>query len=294
MICNLCPRRCSANRNDIENNGFCEMPSLPKLARAGLHFWEEPCISGKNGSGTIFFSGCNLKCVYCQNFEISHKNNGKTVPIERLAEIFKELEEQGAHNINLVNPSHYIGAIKKAISLYKPSIPIVYNSSGYDSIESVKSIVDDIDIFLVDIKYLTPQRAEKYSKAADYPEIAANFVKFLTKEVVEQNVFDSKGILKKGIIIRHLILPQGTNEAIKVIDFINENCNWIIFSLMSQYLPFGDLKDYPELNRKISKREYQKVLSYLNEEHININNIYTQELSSSSIDYVPEFNLSGI
>jgi putative pyruvate formate lyase activating enzyme len=291
VICNLCPRKCNLERNSEIGNGYCKMPELPKVARAGLHFWEEPCISGTNGSGTIFFSGCSLGCVFCQNNEISHKNFGKKISIERLAEIFKELENKGAHNINLVNPTHYIDAIEKAFGIYKPNIPLVYNSSGFDTETQIERASKFTDIFLMDYKYRSNLRAKKYSKAENYPEVAECAI-IKCAEIVKENVIDQNGIMQKGIIIRHLIMPQGTNDAIEVIKWVENNVPWAFFSLMSQFTPCGALTDYKEINRKITKREYQKVLDFASE--TKIDTIFTQELSSSNTDYIPPFNLEGV
>ncbi len=291
MICNLCPRKCKAERTELENKGgFCKSFLSVKIARAALHFWEEPCISGENGSGTVFFSGCSLGCVFCQNEEISHKNFGKTVTVERLAEIFKELQENGAENINLVNPTHYVLAIKEAFKIFKPQIPIVYNSGGYESEETLKIADEFTDIYLLDLKYLSNDRALKYSFAEDYPEVATKAIKHCYER--QPNVFDDRGMLQKGVIIRHLIMPQGTNEAIGVIKWIEENTPNAIFSLMSQYTPCGNLENYPEINRKLTVREYEKVMDAASESEIEI--IFTQELTSGSKEYIPPFNLEGV
>lgn len=291
MKCFGCPRKCAAERTETFGNGYCKMPENPIVARAGLHFWEEPPISGKNGSGTVFFSGCSLGCVFCQNEVISHKNFGKPITVNRLAEIFKELEELGAHNINLVNPTHYVHAISDALKIYKPNIPIVYNSGGYDTVEAIQMASEFVDVFLMDMKYRSSDRALKYSKAADYPEIAENAI-LKCAEIIKENVFDGEGMLKKGLIIRHLILPQGTNDAIEVIKWVEQNVPWAIFSLMSQYIPHGNLEDYKEINRKITKREYYKVLDFA--QNCKIQNIFTQDLESGDEKYIPTFDLSGV
>ncbi len=288
--CNQCPRRCNALRNGTENiGGFCRMPNLPRIARAGLHFWEEPCISGKHGSGTVFFSGCSLKCVYCQNFDISHNGFGKNVSIERLAEIFKELESKGAENINLVNPTHYIGAIKEALKIYKPNIPIVYNSSGYDSIYTVNN--GFTDVYLFDFKYCDNEKSLKYSAAADYFTVATNAIK-KAYDLIGKCKFDDSGIMQSGIIIRHLLLPSSTNDAIRIIDWAAENCKNAVFSLMSQYVPMGKADEYKEINRRITAREYDKVCNHLMEK--DFCNIYVQERESANTAYIPEFNLEGV
>ena len=291
MICNLCPRRCNALRTKTENqNGFCKMPLLPKVARASLHFWEEPIISGEKGSGTVFFSGCSLNCVYCQNFDVSHNGLGKTITAERLAEIFKELEEKGAHNINLVTPTHYIHAIIEALKIYKPKIPVVYNSSGYDLPEALKKLAGLADIFLLDFKYITPERAALFSGASNYPEIVKSAIIEAVRQCPE-NIIEN-GIMKKGVIIRHLLLPRATNEAIAIFDWVRENANGSYFSLMSQYLPYGKALDMPIINRKITKREYEKVINYILD--TNYQNVFIQDMKSADLKYIPKFDFSGV
>lgn len=291
MICNLCPRKCSVNRTDYENlNGYCKMPLLPRVARAELHHWEEPCISGTNGSGAVFFSGCSLNCVYCQNNEISHNGFGKTVSIQRLANIFRELYEKGAHNINLVSPTHYIHAIKPALDLYKPPIPIIYNSSGYDRVESLKSLEGYIDIFLMDLKYLSSDIAFSYSGALNYPSIAQNAILEAYRQQPEC-VFEGE-IMKKGLIVRHLLLPQGTGEAISVFDWVRNNTPNAFFSIMSQYTPMGNAYKMPPLDRRVTKREHNKVLNYIcNTDFLNC---FYQYRSSAIKEYIPLFDLSGV
>ncbi len=287
MRCNLCPRRCNAERDENSNiNGFCKMPLLPKVARADLHFWEEPVISGENGSGTVFFSGCSMGCVYCQNYEISQENKGTIISCERLAEIFYELEKKGAHNINLVSPSHYIFAIKEALKIYRPKIPIVYNSSGYDNEESLKMLENDIDIFLLDLKYLSRDRAKLYSLAENYPENAVKAIKQAYR-MKEKSIIEN-GIIKQGVIIRHLLLPQGTNEAMAVFDWVRENTPEAYFSIMSQYVPCGRAQEMPIINRKVTKREYEKVLNYIFDS--GFQNVFIQERYSADKKYIPEFN----
>ena len=288
MVCNLCPRRCNAIRTDTENiNGFCKMPLNPRVARADLHFWEEPCISGNKGSGTVFFSGCSLSCVYCQNFDISHKNSGKTITDRELADIFKELEQKGAHNINLVTPSHYVTSIIKALDIYKPKIPVVYNSSGYDNSETIKMLEGYIDVYLMDLKYISEDRALKYSCAQNYPEIAKNAI---IEAYCQQNkcVFKDE-IMQKGVIVRHLLLPQGTREAMAVFDWVRENTPNAYFSIMSQYLPLGKASNFKEINRKVTDREYNKVLDYICS--FDFPNVYIQSKSSADKSYIPDFNL---
>lgn len=291
MKCSLCPRRCNAERTNDQNlNGFCKMPLLPRVARAALHFWEEPCISGKNGSGTVFFSGCTLDCAFCQNYDISHGGFGKQITYQRLADIFKELEGRGAHNINLVTPTHFVPAIIRALDIYKPKIPVVYNSGGYDSAEEIRALKGYVDIFLMDLKYLSGDRAALYSGAPDYPEHAAVAIK---ECYLQQPVCEFKdGIMQKGLIVRHLLLPQGTNEAIRVFDWVRENAPDAYFSIMSQYTPCGRAENMPIINRRVTKREYEKVLTYICDS--NFENVYFQERESSDKKYIPPFDLSGV
>ena len=292
MECSLCPRNCQARRTETENiGGFCKMPLTPVIARASLHFGEEPCISGTKGSGTVFFSGCNLRCVFCQNFEVSRGEKGKGVSYKRLAEIFRELEEKGAHNINLVTPSHFAFAIGEALKIYRPKIPIVYNSSGYDSLKALEMLSDKIDIYLFDLKYLNPQNSLKYSKARDYPSVALKAIEYACS-VKKENIFDENGIMKSGVIIRHLLLPRATNEAIKVFQTVKEKFPSAYFSIMSQYVPLYEAKKYPEINRKVTKREYEKVLDRIFES--GFENCYFQDLESSTEDLIPDFNLYGV
>lgn len=292
MICSACPRKCNAIRTESENKGgVCKMPLYPVVARAAVHMWEEPCISGKNGSGTVFFSGCSLGCVYCQNGEISHKNFGKAITPNRLSQIFAELEEKNVHNINLVNPTHFIYAINEAMNLRKPNIPVVYNSGGYDLPKTVELASTFCDIFLLDLKYITKERALKYSKAADYPEIATAAI-LKCQNIVGDPVFDDNGMMKKGVIIRHLVLPHGLSETRKVIEWVKCNAPNAVFSLMSQYTPCGDLGSYPEINRKISVSEHRKALAMLSES--GLENTYCQQYSSSNERFIPDFDLLGV
>ena len=283
--CNLCPRQCGAKRDENTNiGGFCGAPANPKIARADLHFWEEPCISGQNGSGTIFFSGCSLSCVYCQNYEISHQNKGRVITVEQLADIMRELENRGAHNINFVNPTHYFWTIKQALKIYKPRIPLVYNSGGYDRVENIKE--DIFDIYLMDLKYVSPDKSQKYSLASNYFEFASSAIKAAYN--LKETIIDENGIMQSGVIVRHLVLPFGTREAMAVIDWVSENTPYAYLSLMAQYLPCGKAHEFKELNRKITKREYEKVLEHLYTKPLD--NVFIQDYSSSDKKYIPDFN----
>lgn len=288
MICNMCPRRCGVNRK--EKYGFCSSPEEFRIARAALHYWEEPCISGKHGSGTVFFSGCNLKCVYCQNSEISIQNKGTAVSSEKLIEIFEKLIADGAENINLVSATHYAFQLKTLFEKWHCPVPIVYNSSGYESVETLKMLSGIVDIYLPDFKYIRADKAKRYSKAQNYPEVA----KAAISEMLRQQphcVFEN-GIMKKGVIVRHLILPQNTNSSIDIINYFRDNLQDAYLSLMAQYTPCTDLSEYPEINRKITKREYRKVLDYA--VSLNLENVFVQELSSADKIYIPPFDFTGV
>lgn len=288
--CNACPRECGANREIT--TGFCGAGNKFKIARAGLHFWEEPCISGTKGSGTIFFSGCSLKCVYCQNYQISMDCFGKEISDERLIEIFGELEAQGAHNINLVNPTHYALRIAEILKNHKPNIPVVYNTGGYDKAETIKKLDGLVDIYLTDIKYVSAKVSAKYSGAANYFDAAESAVKEMQRQVVK-NEYDENGIMKKGLIVRHLILPGNISQAMKVLDWINENLpKDTVISLMSQYMPCGRANEFPTINRRLGKREYETVIDYT--ESLGFDNVYIQDLTSSDEQYIPPFDLSGV
>ncbi len=268
------------------------MPEEILLARAAKHFWEEPPISGTRGSGTVFFSGCSLGCVFCQNFSLSHEGLGKAVTEERLSEIFQELIASGVHNINLVNPTHYTLQIKRTLEKEKLSVPVVYNCGGYEKPESLKSLEGLVDIYLPDYKYISPERALKYSGAENYPEVALKALLEMKRQCPE-NIFNSEGIMQKGMIVRHLILPKNTNQSLKILDSIKENLGTeTALSLMSQYTPMGKIENIPELQRRITTREYEKVLSYALE--LGFENIYTQEPTSADSQFIPEFDFSGV
>ena len=291
MLCNLCPRQCNALRTQDGNvGGVCGMTELPTVGRAALHFWEEPCISGQNGSGTIFFSGCSLHCVFCQNDDISAKNKGRTISVNELVDIFKSLEAQGAHNINLVTPTHFADSIIGALDIYKPSIPIVYNSSGYESVDTLKRLQGYVDIYLMDFKYIDNNKARLYSNVTDYANVCKNA---LLEAYRQQNecVF-CNGIMQKGLIVRHLLLPAATRDAIAVFDWLRENTPNAYFSIMSQYLPLGKAADMPVINRRVTSREYNKVTDYILDS--GFLNCYIQERSSADKNFIPDFDFTGI
>ncbi len=268
------------------------MPEGFVVARAARHDWEEPCISGTNGSGTVFFSGCSLGCVFCQNMEISGNGFGKEISDERLTEIFDELISQGVHNINLVNPTHYAERLAKVLSKYKSKVPIVYNSGGYEKVETLKKLEGLIDIYLPDLKYINPDRSKKYSLAENYFDFAAPAIKEMIRQTGSA-VIDENGIMQRGTIIRHLILPKNTNQSVQIIKWLSENVPLDTYiSLMSQYTPIVHNEKYPELNRQITEREYEKVLDAL--ENSGFYNCFVQQLDSANGKFIPKFDLSGI
>ncbi len=286
--CNICPRKCNVDRSI--KTGVCGVSDTLKIARAAPHYWEEPCISGTNGSGTVFFSGCNMKCVFCQNYEISSGCSGKEITTDRLCEIYKELIDSGVHNINLVTPTHY--AEKIIQSLKKPlSVPVVYNSSGYDSVETLKKLEGKIQIYLPDMKYMNSAIAKKYSLAPDYPERAKDAVHEMFRQTGEA-VFDEEGIMQSGVIIRHLMLPGESENTLDVIDWVSsEFGDKVVFSLMSQFTPNKNCS-LPELQRTVSEEEYNKAVDYIY--LCGMENVYVQDFSSAKKEYTPPFDLSGV
>lgn len=291
--CTLCPRKCGVDRHTAF--GICGAGKNIKIARAALHFWEEPCISGTDGSGTVFFCGCNLRCVYCQNHEISFGKQGKEISPSRLGQIFLELQAQGAHNINLVTPTPYIPHIIEAIDGVrdKVHIPFVYNTGGYETLESINILNNYIDIFLTDLKYFSPSVAKKYSNAEDYFDISMQALEKMLS-TTQPLAFDKNGIMKSGVIVRHLVLPLLRHDSMKVLESLSSRfgTDSFILSLMSQYTPNGQLDLFPEINRPITSFEYQSVADAAT--NLGFKNIYFQEKSSAKQEYTPPFDLSGV
>lgn len=287
--CTICPWECKINRND-KRIGKCRGTNNAKIALVSLHFFEEPCITGKNGSGTVFFSNCNLKCKFCQNYEISQYGKGKEITIEELADIFIEQQKRGAENINLVTPTSYVYQIIEAIKIAKKNglkLPIIYNTNAYENVETIKALEGYIDIYLPDFKYMDKKIAKQYSGVEDYPEVAKKAIVEMQKQVGNAQI-DSKGIIRKGLIIRHLILPNNTENSKQVLKWINDNLPKETYvSIMAQYFPTYLAKKDKTLNRKISKREYKKVEDYLYS--LDIENGYIQDLGDNEECYVPEF-----
>lgn len=291
--CNLCPRECLVKRAEGQR-GYCLSDNKIVVARADLHMWEEPCISGSVGSGTVFFSGCNLRCVYCQNYEIAAAVKGSIVTIGKLADIFLSLQEKGAANINLVTPDHYVPQIMQAVSVAKQkglTVPVVYNGSGYEKPEVIEMLRGIVDIFLTDFKYMEAELAGRLSKAEDYPQVAKKALNAMVK-TVGKPVFDRNGMMKSGVIVRHLLLPGHKKNAKEVIRYVYETYGDDVYiSLMNQYTPFERLKAVEgceELCRKVTKREYETVVSYLLS--LGVQNAFIQEGDTAKESFIPEFN----
>lgn len=289
-VCTLCPRQCRAERTEQNNvGGYCGMPAEPVLARAALHFGEEPCISGTHGSGTVFFSGCTLGCKFCQNGEISHKRYGKAVTPERLADIFRELEQAGAHNINLVNPTHYAVSVRKALELYRPNIPVLYNTGGYERVETLKMLEGLIDVYLPDCKYVDSSLSAALSDASDYFRYNAAAIREMVRQTGPVSL-DKDGIARKGTIVRHLVLPGHTKNSIDVLDWL-ATVKDIWVSLMFQYTPCGDLTGHKELQRPLTRRECDKVWGHLSDLGLDG---YVQDRESNGTEMIPAFDLTGV
>ncbi|MDE7336727.1 MAG: radical SAM protein [Clostridia bacterium] len=285
--CNACPRKCNADRS--KETGYCKEKGL-KVARVSLHKWEEPPISGDRGSGTVFFSGCNLRCVYCQNYEIS-RGKGREITSDKLADIFKRIEDEGAHNINLVTPTHFVDSIAKALELYSPSIPVVYNCGGYESVESLEKLKGAIDIYLTDFKYADSALSLAYSKCKDYFNVCSQAVMKM-RELQPIDVFED-GLMKKGLIIRHLVLPDCVYDTKNILTWIAENISPNTFiSLMSQYVPYGKANEYKNLSRRLLPLEYKIAVAHA--EKLGFNNAFIQDMQSASQEYIPDFDESPI
>ena len=283
MICNLCPNSCNVDRSN--SIGACGVDNKIKIAKYYLHKFEEPFISGKNGSGTIFFCGCSLKCVFCQNYDLSRNNRGKEISVLELAEIFKELEKMGAENVNLVTPTHYVDKIIDAFNIYKPNIPIVYNTHGYENIETLKKIDDYIDVYLPDVKYFSPQVSKRYTGKENYFEFTSKAVDFMMKKPLK---FSPNGKILSGVVVRHLALPQNISDSKKILDWYSQYKDISYINIMSQYTPFGDVKNFPELNRRLTKREYDSLIEYAIS--LDINNAFYQKFESQSTEYIPDWD----
>lgn len=290
--CKLCPRECGVTRTEQQGSGFCKMGALPVVARAALHFWEEPCISGKKGSGAVFFTGCSLQCAFCQNYQISTERGvGKVLTPQQLSDVFFRLVEQGANNINLVSAAHFVPAVAEALSLRPLPVSVVYNSGGYESLETLHMLDGLVQIYLPDYKYHDNELAQRFSGVSDYVERAQEAILEMARQTGPCR-FDENGILQQGTIVRQLLLPGHTKNSIACLDWLAQNLpDGELVSLMGQYTPCGNISAYPELNRKVTAREYRKVQQHLFD--LNLDG-FLQDLDSAKKDYIPDFDLTGV
>ena len=292
--CLLCPRKCGINRRTGQT-GVCGVSSEIKVARAALHYWEEPCISGKRGSGAVFFSGCSLHCVFCQNREISDGKEGKVISKERLSDIFMELADKGANNINLVTPGQYIPDIVWAVNDAKSrgmKLPIIYNTSGYENVTELKLLEGIVDVYLPDFKYMDSTLSARYSRAKDYPSVAKQALSEMVRQQPDVVIDDSTGLIQKGVIVRQLLLPGHVNDAKAVLKYLYDTYrDHVYISMMSQFTPIA-LEDYPEINRTVTKREYERLVNYALE--IGITNAFIQEGDVANDSFIPAFDCEGV
>lgn len=292
--CLLCPRKCGINRSTGQT-GVCGVSSEIKVARAALHYWEEPCISGKRGSGAVFFSGCSLHCVFCQNREISDGKEGKVISKERLSDIFMELADKGANNINLVTPGQYIPDIVWAVNDAKSrgmKLPIIYNTSGYENVTELKLLEGIVDVYLPDFKYMDSTLSAMYSRAKDYPSVAKQVLSEMVRQQPDVVIDDATGLIQKGVIVRQLLLPGHVNDAKAVLKYLYDTYHdHVYISMMSQFTPIA-LKDYPEINRTVTKREYERLVNYALE--IGITNAFIQEGDVAKDSFIPAFDCEGV
>ena len=284
---------CMADREIT--TGYCGVKNTLRVARAALHFWEEPCISGEEGSGAVFFTGCNLRCVFCQNFQIARAEQGKEITVERLSEIFLELQAQKANNINLVTATHYVPQVVCALKRAKEqglNIPVVYNCGGYESVETLKMLEGLVDIYLPDFKYVDTERAKRYSRAENYPEVAKTALAEMVRQQPEAQ-FDDREMMKKGVIVRHLMLPGGIKDSKAVVKYLYETYgDQIYISLMNQYTPLPHVEEYPEINRKVKKFEYDRLVGYAIS--LGVENGFIQEGETAEESFIPAFTNEGV
>jgi len=290
--CELCPHRCGALRSDEKPGGICRSPLLPRTARAAPHYGEEPCIAGKNGTGAVFFTGCNLRCVFCQNVDISRGEGGVSVTVPQLRDMLLRLQDQGVDSIDLVTGAHYIPVIAEALSGIRLGIPVVWNSSGYESVESLRMLEGLVQVYMPDFKYFDPQAAKRYSAAEDYPSVAAAAIKEMFRQVGPY-VLDDNGLIRSGVLIRHLILPGRTEDAMNVIDFAADEFppGSVLFSLMSQYTPMPGLERFPELNARVTAEENRALIHYMQVRGLDG---FWQELDAATVEMIPDWDLTGV
>ena len=293
QVCSDCPRNCHARRGETSGGGVCVSPLLPRVIRATPHYGEEPCISGTRGAGTIFFSGCNLRCVFCQNREISRKSVGKTLSVSELRTLMQRLRDQGVHNIELVTPTHFTRVIAEALEGLNLGIPVVWNSSGYESVETLRLLDGLVQVYMPDLKYLSAETAGRYSAAADYPEAATAAIDEMVRQRGAYRL-DGNGMLQSGVLIRHLILPGHISESMDVIDYVADTFppGTVLFSLMSQYTPMPGLERFPELRRTVSAEENENLIHYLQARRLQDG--FWQEISSVGEESIPVFDGSGL
>ena len=293
QLCSDCPRNCHARRGETSGGGVCVSPLLPRVIRATPHYGEEPCISGTRGAGTIFFSGCNLRCVFCQNREISRKSVGKTLSVSELRTLMQRLRDQGVHNIELVTPTHFTRVIAEALEGLNLGIPVVWNSSGYESVETLRLLDGLVQVYMPDLKYLSAETAGRYSAAADYPEAATAAIDEMVRQRGAYRL-DGNGMLQSGVLIRHLILPGHISESMDVIDYVADTFppGTVLFSLMSQYTPMPGLERFPELRRTVSAEENENLIHYLQARRLQDG--FWQEISSVGEESMPVFDGSGL
>lgn len=295
--CTLCPRECGVNRSEGKI-GICQVDDRIKVARAALHAWEEPCISGTKGSGAVFFAGCSLHCVFCQNEAISHGKMGKKISRERLAEIYLELQDKGANNINLVTPGQYLPDVVWSVTHARTQglkLPIIYNTGGYESVDSLKRLEGIVDIYLPDFKYYSRELARRYSNAPDYPQVVKAAIDEMVRQQPHPLFYEKEGqvLMKNGVIVRQLLLPGQTTDAKKIIRYLYTTYEDRIYvSLMSQFTPLAHLQDYPELNRKVSRRKYDELISYALD--LGMENAFIQQEDTADESFIPSFDLEGV
>ena len=292
IYCELCPRRCGAVRGDEKPGGICRSPLLPRVARAAPHYGEEPCVAGKSGTGAVFFTGCNLRCVFCQNADISRGEGGKSVSVPELRDMLLRLRDQGVDSIDLVTGTHYIPAVCEALSGLSLGIPVVWNSSGYESIESLRMLEGLVQVYMPDFKYFDPEAARRYSAAADYPAVAAAAIREMYRQTGPYVLSDT-GLMKRGVLIRHLILPGRTEDARNVIDFAADEFppGAVLFSLMSQYTPMPGLTRFPELQRRVTPEENRALIHYMQVRRLDG---FWQETDAATSDMIPDWDLTGV
>ena len=282
--CSLCPNGCKVDKNI--QKGACGTDNDIRIAKFYLHPFEEPIISGTRGSGTVFFCGCSLKCVFCQNFELSRNLRGKVITVKELSEIFMTLENDGAHNINLVNPTHYSDKIIEAFKIYKPNIPVVYNTHGYENVSVLEKLNEYVDVYLPDIKYFSPAVSARYKGKQNYFEVASKAIEFMAQS--KPFHLDENGLIKSGVVVRHLVLPQNTSDSKKILDWFSTIKDKAYINVMSQYTPFGNIDSFPELKRKLTKREYESVIDYAIS--LGIENMFYQAQTSADTEYIPKWD----